>query len=102
VQTRGERGVVYAPAGLPGVAAELGAYPRAWLPTSVPPAALPGPLRLWAGLDPARHWSGSLYLELPRRWLPAPLNFVFFDLTGRRRRLDADTARVDLLDFDAF
>jgi hypothetical protein len=57
---------------------------------------------MWVGLDPARRWSRTAYFDLPRRWLPAPLNFVFFDLTGAGRRLEAEGLRVDLLDFDAF
>jgi len=102
VQRRGARALVFAPAGLPGVAAELGAFPGAWIPETLPETRAPGPLRLWAGLDPARRWSRSPYLALPRRWLPAPLNFVFFDLTGAGRRLEPAGLRVDLLDFDAF
>ncbi len=102
VQRRGARSGVFAPAGLPGAAAELGAYASAWLPATLPESRSPGPLRIWAGLDPARRWSRRPYLDLPRRLLPAPLNFVFFDLTGAGRRLDPASLRVDLLDFDAF
>jgi predicted N-acetyltransferase YhbS len=102
VQRRGGQGVIFAPLGFPGGMAELGAFPGAWIPGALPRVRAPGPLRLWAGLDPARRWSRAPYLDLPRRWLPAPLNFVFFDLTSAGRRLDADALRVDLLDFDAF
>jgi hypothetical protein len=34
--------------------------------------------------------------------LPAPLNFVFFDLTGAGRRHAPDGLRVDILDIDAY
>lgn len=102
VQRRGSRASVFAPAGFPGCAAELGVVPSEWLPGGAPPARAPGPLRIWAGLDPGRRWARKPYLGLPRRWLPAPLNFVFFDLTGAGRRLDPAGLRVDLLDFDAF
>jgi GNAT superfamily N-acetyltransferase len=102
VQRRGARARVFAPAGFPGAVAELGAYASAWLSRSLPAARSPGPLRIWAGLDPGRRWSRQPYVDLPRRWLPAPLNFVFFDLTRGARRLDPAGLRVDLLDFDAF
>jgi len=101
-QPRGARASVFAPAGFPGGVAELATVPSEWLPRSVPRTSSPGPLRLWAGLDPGRRWARRPYLNLPRRWLPAPLNFVFFDLTGAGRRLDPAGLRVDLLDFDAF
>ncbi len=102
VQRRGARAGVFAATGFPGAVALLGEFPDAWLPGALPESRSPGPLRVWAGLDPARRWSRSRYFELPRRWLPAPLNFVFFDLGGAGRRLAPDGLRVDLLDFDAF
>lgn len=102
VQRRGARAIVFAPAGFPGAVAELGAHASAWVPGALPETRSPGPLRIWAGLDPARSWSRRPYVDLPRRFLPAPLNFVFFDLTGAARRLDPAGLRVDLLDFDAF
>jgi hypothetical protein len=100
VQRRGERARVFAPAGVPGAAVELGSYPSAWIPAALPSLA-PAPLRLWVGLDPSRRWSRAPYVALPRRLLPAPLNFVFFDLSGAGRRLDASGVRLDFLDFDA-
>ena len=102
VQRRGARASVFAPAGLPGAVAELGTFPGAWIPSTLSESRTPGPLRMWVGLDPARRWSRRFYLDLPRRWLPAPLNFVFFDLTSAGRRLEPAGLRVDLLDFDAF
>jgi predicted N-acetyltransferase YhbS len=100
VRRRGGRCFVFAPLGVPGAVVELGAFPSEWIPASQPRLGA-APLRLWAGLDPARRWSLSPYVPLPRSLLPAPLNFVFFDLTGAGRRLDASGLRVDLLDFDA-
>ncbi len=102
VQRRGARASVFAPAGFPGAVAELGTFPSTWIPDTLAESRSPGPLRVWAGLDPARRWARKPYLDLPRRWLPAPLNFVFFDLTGAGRRLEPAGLRVDLLDFDAF
>ena len=57
--------------------------------------------RFLIGLD-ERRWARSLYLDLPERAKPSPLNFVFSDLTGRQRSPDAATARLSLLDFDAY
>jgi hypothetical protein len=33
---------------------------------------------------------------------PAPLNFVFRDLSGRERRIDPARLRYSALDFDAY
>lgn len=57
-------------------------------------------LKTWIGLDPAMNWSGRLYLNVPMRFRPSPLNLIFKDLTGRNRTLAADRVRFHAMDFD--
>lgn len=57
------------------------------------------PLELWLGLEPARRPPG---IEIPPRFRPSPLNFIFLDLSGRSRRLDPDFVRFRAIDFDPY
>ena len=66
------------------------------------PTITPNPVRLWIGLDQRCEWPGYWYHDLPERFKPSPLNLVFKDLTNDKRLLVAETARVSLLDFDAY
>ncbi|MBK9419937.1 MAG: GNAT family N-acetyltransferase [Flavobacteriales bacterium] len=52
------------------------------------------------GLDPAMHWGGKAYVNIPMRFRPSPLNLIFKDLTGQGRTLDPRTVRWDPMDFD--
>ncbi|MBV6404718.1 MAG: GNAT family N-acetyltransferase [Flavobacteriales bacterium] len=73
-------------------------------PGDAPLAALrrsPAPLlKAFIGLDPAMRWGGSLYGNLPMRLRPAPLNFIFRDLSGRGRTLEPHQVRFHAADFD--
>ncbi|HNO06129.1 MAG TPA: GNAT family N-acetyltransferase, partial [Flavobacteriales bacterium] len=57
-------------------------------------------MKAWIGLDPDLDWAGSLYVNVPMRLRPSPLNLILKDLTGRGRTLDADGIRFSPLDFD--
>lgn len=57
-------------------------------------------LKAFIGLDPALRWSGSTYWNVPMRFRPAPLNFIFKDLSGRGRQLEAGAVRFHATDFD--
>ena len=57
---------------------------------------------LWVGLDARVRWLPSLYVNLPMRLRPSPLNLIFLDLTGQGRRLDPARVRWSALDFDTF
>jgi hypothetical protein len=59
-------------------------------------------LELWIGADPAVRWSRSAYVPIPMALRPAPLNFVFLDLTGQGRTIDPRRLRYRALDFDAY
>lgn len=65
-------------------------------------AAEPGRVRskVWIGLDPAMHWGGAAYMNVPMRFRPSPLNLIFKDLSGQGRKLDAARVRFHALDFD--
>jgi ribosomal protein S18 acetylase RimI-like enzyme len=70
---------------------------------SVPdPGTVPGPLRVWLGLDPGIDWKGSAFLPIPMRLRPSPLNLVFRDLTGGGFVPDPERVVFRGIDFDAF
>ncbi len=56
--------------------------------------------KVWIGLDPAMHWGSTLYVNIPMRFRPSPLNLIFKDLTGKDRQLDPNRVRFDAMDFD--
>lgn len=56
--------------------------------------------KIWIGLDPAMHWGSTLYVNIPMRFRPSPLNLIFKDLTGKDRVLDPALVRFDAMDFD--
>ena len=56
--------------------------------------------KIWIGLDPAMRWAGKPYINIPLRFRPAPLNFIFKDLTGQGRLLNPGQVRWDVMDFD--
>ena len=57
-------------------------------------------MKAWIGLDPALRWGGSLYVNVPLRYRPSPLNLIFKDLSDKGRKLHADSVRFSALDFD--
>lgn len=99
---RDEELVVLAPSGVPGLQVELGTFPAALVGRPLPDAGPRRPIRVWIGLDPSRRWYGRPFVNVPVQLRPAPLNFIFRDLTGRGRRLDAGSVHADMLDYDAF
>lgn len=99
---RGDYASVFASSGLLGIQVELGTFPSHCVPDSLPPVSFANPMRVWIGVDPSRRWSLRHYVDIPLRLRPSPLNFVFRDLTGRGRRLEADRLRADMLDCDQF
>ncbi len=58
--------------------------------------------RLHLGFDPSKDWTKSRYYNVPIRFRPSPLNFIFLDLTEQKRKLNASTIRFEALDFDAY
>lgn len=57
---------------------------------------------LYLGLAPATRGGPGLYMDIPRRLRPSPLNLIFKDLSGRQRQLDPAQVYFTFLDFDAY
>ena len=57
-------------------------------------------MKAWIGLDPSMRWGGSLYMNVPMRFRPSPLNLIFKDLSGKARSLNPDRVRFQAMDFD--
>jgi GNAT superfamily N-acetyltransferase len=100
VATAGQDPIIYAHVHRLGILAYLTQAPRA-LAAELPPARKTHLFRMWIGIDPQLHRRGVL-ARLPDRLKPSPLNMIFRDLTGEQRRLNRDTTRFTLLDFDAY
>jgi GNAT superfamily N-acetyltransferase len=98
--TADEPATVYAHAHKLGILAYMTQAPRS-LAAELPRPRWTQPLRMWIGLDPRLRRRGVL-APLPDRLKPSPLNLIFRDLAGKQRRLDRDTTRFTLLDFDAY
>jgi len=93
---------LYADTGRYGIDIEVGAFPEEWIPADQPTRRGLQPLRMWAGIDPARDWSGTLYFDVPERLKPSPLIFLFWDLTDAGREFDPDKVQYELFNFDAY
>lgn len=92
-----------------GIYAEMGWFPTearqlisALSQVDTMPTITPNPVKLWIGLDQRCEWPSYWYCDLPERFKPSPLNFVFKDLTNLKRLLVPETAQISLLDFDAY
>ena len=102
VQYQNDIGHLFAPAGKPGMWVQVGAFPRRLLPDNLPPLRTPSPFRLFIGADKSRDWSRSLYVDVPMRFRPSPLNLLFYDLIDQKRRFDPKLVRYEVFDFDAY
>lgn len=99
---RGDQRVIFADTGILGLEVELGTFPADRIGRELPAHRLRQPIRVWIGLDPSRSFRGRPFVNLPLRLRPSPLNFIFRDLTGRGRQLEAGRVRANMLDYDAF
>jgi GNAT superfamily N-acetyltransferase len=66
------------------------------------PFAARSPLRSFVGLDAARRFRGTAYVELPLRLRPSPLQLVFRPLAPAVVSPDPARVRFEALDFDAW
>jgi GNAT superfamily N-acetyltransferase len=102
VVERGSMTHLFGATGKYGIWVEIGAFERHLLPAGMRPLRVPNPMRLWIGADKSRDWSRSLYADIPMRFRPSPLNLLFLDLTGQKRKFDPRRVRYDPFDFDAY
>jgi hypothetical protein len=66
------------------------------------PPPMMQPLRLFMGLVPANVPRRGTYIEIPDRFKPSPLNFIYRSLSGRVPTLEAGSVSFSFLDFDAY
>ena len=83
-------------------AADAGVLPSAMSQVDTTRMIKLNPVKLWIGLDQRCKWEDYHYFDLPERYKPSPLNFIFKDLTDKNRLIVPETARMSLLDFDAY
>lgn len=60
------------------------------------------PLRLFLGQVPPDWQRRSLYVEIPKRLRPSPLNLIYRSLTGRVKAIDPHAVFLGFIDFDAY
>jgi len=96
----GNQSSITASTGFPFITAVLGRFESALLRAQQ--ERRPVALQLHIGLNPAVDWTKSLYVNVPQRLRPSPLNLIFLDLTGRERRIDLERVLFRALDFDAY
>ncbi len=61
-----------------------------------------GMAKMWMGIDAKASWNRGVFVNLPDRLKPSPLNLIFKDLTSEKRQLDPTKIKFNVLDFDAF
>jgi hypothetical protein len=59
-------------------------------------------LRLFLGRVPKSVQRQSLYLDVPEKLKPSPLNLIYRSLSGRVEEIDQDAVFMTFLDFDAY
>ncbi|SFG21280.1 Ribosomal protein S18 acetylase RimI [Duganella sp. CF458] len=65
-------------------------------------AASISPLRLFLGQVPPAWQRRALYIAIPKRLRPSPLNLIYRSLTGRIKAIDPDAVFLGFIDFDAY
>jgi len=78
----------------------LGSFPSDRFDGCAPEESGSVRMKAWIGLDPSMRWGGSLYMNVPMRFRPSPLNLIFKDLSGKARSLKPDRVRFQAMDFD--
>jgi GNAT superfamily N-acetyltransferase len=59
------------------------------------------PFRLYLGLEPGQARSGA-YVDIPQRFRPSPLNFIYRPLSTSVQNLDRGVISFSFIDFDAY
>lgn len=96
----GNENSITASTGVPFVMAVLGRFESAWLQPQNEKSCVALQLRI--GLDPSIDWKRSLYINVPQWLRPSPLNLIFLDLTGKKRKIAPNRVLFRALDFDAY
>lgn len=60
------------------------------------------PLRLFIGRVPSAWQRKALYVDIPDKLRPSPLNLIYRSLSGRLGAIDLDDVFLSFLDFDAY
>lgn len=60
------------------------------------------PLRLFIGRVPTAWQRPALYMDIPQRLRPSPLNLIYRSFSGRVATIDRDAVFLNFLDFDAY
>lgn len=60
------------------------------------------PLRVFIGMVPPAWQRPSLYIDIPHRLRPSPLNLIYRSLSGRVETIAPDAVFLGFLDFDAY
>jgi len=60
------------------------------------------PLHIFIGLVPPAWQRSALYVDIPGRLRPSPLNLIYRSLSGRVESLRPDAVFLSFLDFDAY
>jgi GNAT superfamily N-acetyltransferase len=95
---RAKKGNVFASTGTMGINAVLCLDKT--LPRSATPVRALG-LQTWIGIDPNVRYRG-LFVDLPNRFRPSPLNCIFKDLGDTFPVFTKADVHLELIDFDAY
>jgi GNAT superfamily N-acetyltransferase len=60
------------------------------------------PLRVFIGMTPPAWRRPALYVDIPSRLRPSPLNLIYRSLSGRVENINPDAVFLNFLDFDAY
>jgi len=60
------------------------------------------PWRLYIGLEPLGAIHDRFYADIPQRFRPSPLNFIYRSLTTKTEKLEKGNISFSFLDFDAY
>lgn len=90
---------VWSSSGYPGIGALLGTFAEGLIEGDASSHRTLS--TLWIGTHPHVVRKG-VFVDIPVKYRPAPLNLIYRDLTGKADKLRFDEVHFDCLDFDAY
>lgn len=60
------------------------------------------PLKLFVGLDSNINWKKSMYFDVPEKIKSSPLNLIYKDISGDHQRIDRNSIKFQVIDFDGY